>query len=82
MLFFHFSYASVHGYVALLVCIFGSIANSLNIVVLTRREMRSPTNAILTGLAIADLFVMIDYIPYALLNGYTREEKLAYHWVW
>ncbi|KAL1395403.1 hypothetical protein pipiens_011285 [Culex pipiens pipiens] len=45
---FHTSYSNIHGIVCLLVCIFGSIANTLNIVVLTRREMRSPTNAILT----------------------------------
>lgn len=69
-------------------CIFGCIANGLNIVVLTRREMRSPTNAILTGLAIADLLVMIDYIPYAFI-GYilpqmniSREKLLAYSAVW
>lgn len=76
----------MHGYASLLVCIFGSIANSLNIVVLTRREMRSPTNAILTGLAIADLLVMIDYIPYAIyflphLN-LSKEQRLSYGWAW
>lgn len=48
-----------------MVCIFGSIANVLNIFVLSRREMRSPTNAILTGLAVADLLVMLEYIPFS-----------------
>jgi len=55
----------IHGYVSLVVCLFGSVANSLNIAVLTRREMTSPTNALLTGLAVADLLVMLEYIPYA-----------------
>lgn len=48
--------------------------------------MRSPTNAILTGLAIADLLVMIDYIPYSIIDSilpkiykYSREERLTYH---
>lgn len=48
--------------------------------------MRSPTNAILTGLAIADLLVMIDYIPYSVIDTilpkmykYSREERLNYH---
>lgn len=56
--------------------------------VLTRREMRSPTNAILTGLAIADLLVMIDYIPFAMLDNilphmhYSREKLLAYSSAW
>ncbi|KAB0795455.1 hypothetical protein PPYR_12294 [Photinus pyralis] len=58
-------YRSVHGYLSILVCVFGSIANILNICVLSRREMRSPTNAILTGLAFADLLVMIEYIPFS-----------------
>lgn len=67
-------------------CIFGSIANGLNIAVLTRRDMRSPTNAILTGLAIADLLVMLDYIPYNINEylfrqfAYTRQEQRSYVW--
>lgn len=78
----------MHGYFSLLVCVFGSIANGLNIVVLTRREMRSPTNAILTGLAIADLLVMLDYIPYSLIGyilpqmNYSREKRFTYGWTW
>lgn len=60
----HHAYKEVHGYSSLVVCLFGSVANILNIVVLTRREMHSPTNAILTGLAVADLLVMLEYIPY------------------
>lgn len=55
----------IHGYASLLVCLFGSIANILNIAVLTRKEMRTPTNIILTGLAIADLCVMLDYLPFS-----------------
>lgn len=75
----------MHGYVSLVVCILGTIANTLNIIVLTRREMRSPTNAILTGLAVADLAVMLEYIPYTihdyiLTDSLPREEKLSYSW--
>jgi hypothetical protein len=44
----------------------------LNIVVLTRREMRTPTNALLTGLAVADFLVMLDYIPFAC-HKYMRQ---------
>ena len=44
------SYKPVHGYLSLVMCIFGTIANVLNIVVLTRKEMNgSPINRILTG---------------------------------
>lgn len=78
-------YSNFHGYVSLMVCQFGCVANILNIAVLSRREMRSPTNAILTGLAVADLLVMLDYIPYAChtyLSPETREvnDKFSYGW--
>jgi hypothetical protein len=47
---FPFKYKSIHGYVSMVVCIFGTIANILNIAVLTRKEMNgSPINRILTG---------------------------------
>ncbi|BES97506.1 unnamed protein product [Nesidiocoris tenuis] len=63
-------YLPLHGYTSLVVCLFGSVANLLNIMVLTRREMSSPTNAILTGLAVADLLVMLEYIPFAWYTIY------------
>lgn len=80
---FHTAYYQVHGYASLLVCLFGSIANSLNIAVLTRREMSSPTNAILTGLAVADLLVMLEYIPFAghmYLYRRPRRDRFTYGW--
>nr|QPZ46775.1 myosuppressin 1 receptor [Grapholita molesta] len=60
-------YVQFHGYIALVICLLGSVANSVNIAVLSRKEMASSTNSILTGLAVADLLVMIDYIPFAFL---------------
>ncbi|XP_063982124.1 G-protein coupled receptor dmsr-1 [Diachasmimorpha longicaudata] len=61
------SYRLYHGYVALIVCLFGTVANILNIVVLTRKDMAmAPINRILTGLATADMLVMIEYIPFAV----------------
>ncbi|XP_017792657.1 PREDICTED: sex peptide receptor-like [Habropoda laboriosa] len=80
---FHSRYTHLHGWISMFVCIFGSIANVLNILVLTRREMRSPTNIILTGLAVADLLVMIDYIPYAFhlyLYRRSRRDTFTYGW--
>lgn len=46
--------------------------------------MRSPTNAILTGLAIADFLVMIDYIPFALYNAdmITNNDEEKYSSTW
>ncbi|KAK5645400.1 hypothetical protein RI129_006700 [Pyrocoelia pectoralis] len=62
---FYNTYRNIHGYLSIMVCVFGSIANVLNVCVLSRREMRSPTNSILRGLAVADLLVMIEYIPFS-----------------
>ncbi|KAI8434904.1 hypothetical protein MSG28_003380 [Choristoneura fumiferana] len=63
---FNKAYSRLHGYIALVICIVGSATNSINIAVLSRREMTSSTNSILTGLAFADLLVMLEYIPYAI----------------
>ncbi|KAJ2952699.1 hypothetical protein O0L34_g7042 [Tuta absoluta] len=76
-------YATVHGYIALLICLLGCAANSVNIAVLSRKEMMSSTNSILTGLAVADLLVMIDYIPFALhiyIKIFSELNKNSYGW--
>ncbi|XP_068629939.1 G-protein coupled receptor dmsr-1-like [Battus philenor] len=76
-------YIKVHGYIALIICLLGSVANSVNIAVLSRKEMVSSTNSILTALAVADLLVMLDYIPLAL-HIYTKIgselHKNSYGW--
>lgn len=60
------AYKGIHGYVSLLVCAFGTIANLLNVAVLTRKELCSaPINRILTGIAVADMLVMLEYVPFA-----------------
>lgn len=51
----------MHGYFALVVCVFGIISNILNIIVLTRKHMHSPVNFILAALAIADILTMTPY---------------------
>jgi hypothetical protein len=77
------SYKSVHGYFSLVVCVFGTLANVLNVAVLTRKEMASaPINRLLTALAIADMLVMLEYVPYAcyaylVLPG---EINMPYNW--
>lgn len=47
------------GVILLIVCIFGLICNSLVVVVLTHRSMRSSTNSFLLALAIFDTMVLI-----------------------
>lgn len=79
------NYKHVHGYLSVFVCVFGSITNILNLCVLTTKEMRSPTNLILTGLAAADLLVMLEYIPYVSHSRLDPQPKqssnyLSYEW--
>ena len=64
---FFYWYRQFHGQVAVAVCILGIVANSANIVVLTRPSMRSPINCILSGLAVSDGLTMLAYVPFAML---------------
>ncbi|KAF7282243.1 hypothetical protein GWI33_003041 [Rhynchophorus ferrugineus] len=78
-------YEPIHGPLSLFVCLFGSVANLLNICVLTSKEMRWPTNVILTGLAVADLLVMLEYLPFAIhryiiADGEKYVESYSYGW--
>ncbi|CAH0401209.1 unnamed protein product [Chilo suppressalis] len=61
------AYNNIHGYVSLVVCLFGSLANALNVAVLTRRDLASvPINRLLKWLAVADVFVMMEYVPFSI----------------
>ncbi|KAK8727712.1 hypothetical protein OTU49_009419 [Cherax quadricarinatus] len=81
---FRHSYQALHGCMSLVVCVFGSVANVINMIVLTRRSMLSPTNAVLTGLALTDLLVMVEYIPYTMHQYVWQGRSLAsqYSWGW
>ncbi|BFZ23004.1 hypothetical protein BsWGS_26043 [Bradybaena similaris] len=68
------AYRPIHGYAAPVICVLGIIANCLNIVVLTRKNMISPTNVLLTGLAISDGLTMLVYLPYSVLNYHIYSE--------
>ncbi len=60
-------YRNVHGYVSLFVCVFGTLANVINIAVLTRKHMKTaPFSYILMWLAVTDMLLMIEYIPFVL----------------
>ena len=80
-------FASIHGYASLIVCLFGICTNIFNITVLARKDMRSPTNALLTWLAVSDILTMIPYVPFVIhfYCAYKPEdvspEKYSYTWV-
>ena len=69
------AYEPIHGYLAVTVCILGILFNLVNILVLTHKDMRSnPINLLLTGIAVADMLVMMEYIPFAV-HMYLLEER-------
>jgi hypothetical protein len=49
---FEYFYKPIHGYLAACVCVFGVLANILNIVVLTRKNMLTSTNGCLCPLTL------------------------------
>ncbi|KAK6186580.1 hypothetical protein SNE40_008594 [Patella caerulea] len=73
---FAIEYAVIHGYISAIVCTFGIMANIANIIVLTRKNMISSTNTILMWLAVADLFTMMSYLPFAFCFYIFREPNL------
>ena len=73
----------MHGHLAMVVCVLGTLFNLANILVLTHRDMRNPVNMILTGIAVADCLNNLEYIPFTIhmnfLDTDTRlpEEKVT-----
>ena len=63
---FAVEYSRYHGYISVVVCVFGIICSLLVIAVLTRRHMLTSSNFMLTALAVCDLITMLSYVPYAL----------------
>ncbi|XP_013162606.1 PREDICTED: sex peptide receptor-like [Papilio xuthus] len=76
-------YNAIHGYVSLLICLFGSLANVFNVAVLTRRDLAAaPINRLLKWLAVADVFVMMEYVPFSIYRYMLlpRQEERPYAW--
>ncbi|XP_068903639.1 G-protein coupled receptor dmsr-1-like [Tenebrio molitor] len=74
------AFSPYYTYLSLIICVFGSVTNVLNICVLTTKQMRCPTNMILTALALANLLVMLEYIPFVFLFNDGR--KFAWHYTY
>lgn len=75
----------VHGILSLIICLAGCLANIVNIVVLSRRELRrNAINRILCSLAVADFLLMLEYIPFAchmyLFPGRSLQTRYSYSW--
>ena len=62
---FSLSYSYIHGWLSLVICLFGIPANFFVIAVLLRSKIYSFTiNLILISIAIVDSITMLVYVPY------------------
>lgn len=59
---FHQLYGSIHVYITLVWCPLGVFSNIINIIVLNQKRMRTPTNFLLTCLAVSDAVLMFLYV--------------------
>ncbi|CAC5422572.1 unnamed protein product [Mytilus coruscus] len=74
---FRTQYAYMHGPICIVICIFGIILNAANIVVLTRKNMMTSINVILTWLAVVDNLKMTDYLIFAIGFYVMKDPDLA-----
>uniref|UniRef100_A0A914HGY4 G-protein coupled receptors family 1 profile domain-containing protein n=1 Tax=Globodera rostochiensis TaxID=31243 RepID=A0A914HGY4_GLORO len=57
-------YQPIHTYLSIVLCAVGTLCNVCNIVVLTRKKMRSPVNLILCAMACCDTVVLSSNMVY------------------
>lgn len=66
-------------YVVLIICIFGTVCNILNLCVLLQRRLKESPYTYLTGLAIADMLTLISISPLSLVRGdYIHKEDILF----
>lgn len=71
-----------HGYISMIICLFGTVANLANMVVLTRKDMvGAPINRVLTALAFADMLVMVEYIPFVYYHNIIFQSSRDFSYV-
>ena len=78
-------YKGIHSYLSLTMCCFGIIFNVSNFVVFCQKEMiRSPINRILLSITVADLLLLVEYIPFCMHEYLWADINDAerYSWNW
>ncbi|CAB3397951.1 unnamed protein product [Caenorhabditis bovis] len=74
-------YHPIHAYLSIILCVLGTIANFCNIVILTRRTMRTPVNMILTAMASCDTVVLFSNLIYTTHYSFVAFKYCApKHW--
>ncbi|KAL7077973.1 hypothetical protein ACQ4LE_002995 [Meloidogyne hapla] len=74
-------YKPIHTYLSIVLCALGAICNFCNIVVLTRKTMRTPVNMILTAMACCDTVVLFSNLTYTTHYTFVAfEHCIPKHW--
>lgn len=84
---FQSSYGEIHPYLALFLCVAGTLMNIITVIVLTRPQMISPVNVLLCAVALCDIIVMTSYftlIGHFFITAANRCEPSDYSkgWAW
>ncbi|GMS81230.1 hypothetical protein PENTCL1PPCAC_3405 [Pristionchus entomophagus] len=79
------AYHPIHTYLSIILCLVGAATNFCNIVVLTRRQMRTPVNTILTAMACCDTVVLFSNLIYTTHYSFVafqncRPQNWSYGW--
>lgn len=77
----------LYGYIMPFLCIVTLVANTLVVVVLSKRHMRTPTNSVLLAMALADMFTVLFSAPwhfymYTFGNHYKPFYPLSACYAW
>ncbi|KAK6993469.1 G-protein coupled receptor 139 [Biomphalaria glabrata] len=67
---FSAKYRQVHAYISVVLSVLGIMGNVLNIFILTRKNMISTTNILLTALSVSDVLKLLVHLPNIVLNYY------------
>ncbi|XGW07713.1 hypothetical protein V3C99_010681 [Haemonchus contortus] len=79
---FQQTYSSFHRYISVLLCLFGLLANSIHIWVLTRPRMRfSSVHTVLVCIAVSDMGTMTSYLIYMTRFEF-MQESTGYPYGW
>ncbi|VDN58709.1 unnamed protein product [Dracunculus medinensis] len=63
-------YDQIHIPLSITICLFGAISNVFNIIVLTRKNMRTPVNILLAGLSISQWLLALSYLGLITIELY------------
>ncbi|KHN86161.1 Thyrotropin-releasing hormone receptor [Toxocara canis] len=78
-------YDHIHIPLSLTICVFGTVSNVFNIIVLTRKRMRTPINVLLAGLSFSQWMLASNYlglltVEYYRMQCYSLPWTYAFAW--